>query len=158
MIQENMRADKKQLDYPELRDRLMEVLRHHFRPELLNRVDEVVVFRALGKEQIRRIVDLQLARVQTTAAARNIDLSFADSLRDHLADIGYDPEFGARMLKRKIRSQAESQLADAVLRGDVRDGDKVVMTYDKGANAVLVQKQSPEAEAPDKSTKEPSHA
>jgi ATP-dependent Clp protease ATP-binding subunit ClpC len=158
MIQDNMRADKKQLDYPELRDRLMEVLRHHFRPEFLNRVDEVVVFRALGKEQIRRIVDLQLTRVQTTAAARNIDLSFDDSLRDHLADIGYDPEFGARMLKRKIRQEAESQLADAVLRGDVREGDKVVMTYDKGANAALVQKQSPDAEAANKSAKEPVHA
>ncbi|MFM0109609.1 AAA family ATPase, partial [Paraburkholderia rhynchosiae] len=63
LIQDNMKADSKQLDYPELRDRLMEILRHHFRPEFLNRVDEVVVFRALGKEQIRTIVDLQLARV-----------------------------------------------------------------------------------------------
>jgi ATP-dependent Clp protease ATP-binding subunit ClpC len=159
MIQDNMRADKKQLDYPELRDRLMEVLRHHFRPEFLNRVDEVVVFHALGKEQIRRIVDLQLGRVARSAATQGIELSFDDSLRDHLAEIGYDPEFGARMLKRKIRSQAESQLADALLRGDIRDGDKVVMTYDKSANAVLVQKLSPaEAEARNKPAREPAHA
>ena len=68
MIQDNIRADKKQLEYPALRDRLMEVLRHHFKPEFLNRVDEVVVFHALGKAQIRSIVDLQLARVQRTAA------------------------------------------------------------------------------------------
>src|SRR6202171_5245601 len=87
MIQDNMRADKKQLDYPELRDRLMEVLRHHFRPEFLNRVDEVVVFHALGKEQIRRIVDLQLGRVARSAATQGIELSFDDSLRDHLAEI-----------------------------------------------------------------------
>src|SRR5579864_7110313 len=66
MIQDNMKADSKQLDYPALRDRLMEILRHHFKPEFLNRVDEVVVFHALGKEQIRRIVDLQLQRVQRT--------------------------------------------------------------------------------------------
>jgi ATP-dependent Clp protease ATP-binding subunit ClpC len=159
MIQDNMRADKKQLDYPELRDRLMEVLRHHFRPEFLNRVDEVVVFHALGKEQIRRIVDLQLGRVARSAATQGIELSFDDALRDHLAEIGYDPEFGARMLKRKIRSQAESQLADALLRGDIRDGDKVVMTYDKSANAVLVQKLSPaEAEARNKPAREPAHA
>jgi ATP-dependent Clp protease ATP-binding subunit ClpC len=159
MIQDNMRADKRQLDYPELRDRLMEVLRHHFRPEFLNRVDEVVVFRALGKEQIRRIVDLQLGRVARSAATQGIELSFDDSLRDHLAEIGYDPEFGARMLKRKIRSRAESQLADALLRGEIRDGDKVVMTYDKSANAVLVQKLSPaEAEARNKPAREPAHA
>jgi ATP-dependent Clp protease ATP-binding subunit ClpC len=158
MIQDNMRADAKQLDYPELRDRLMEILRHHFRPEFLNRVDEVVVFHALGKEQIRRIVDLQFARVQRTAEAQGIDLSFDDSLRDHLAEIGYDPEFGARMLKRKIRLEVESQLADALLRGDVRDGDKVVMSYDALAHAVLVQKQAPGAEVPSGSAKEPAHA
>ncbi|MFM0109293.1 hypothetical protein PQR01_39455 [Paraburkholderia rhynchosiae] len=126
-----MRADRRHFGYPELRDRLMELLRHHSGAEFLNRVDEVVLFGALGKEQIRRIVDLRLARVQTTAAARNIDLSIDDSLRDHLADICYDPEFGAPMLKRKIPQEGESQPADAVLRGDVREGDKVVMTYDR---------------------------
>jgi ATP-dependent Clp protease ATP-binding subunit ClpC len=158
MIQDNMRSDKKQLDYPELRDRLMEVLRHHFRPEFLNRVDEVVVFHALGKEQIRSIVDLQLARVQRTAAGQNIELSFDDSLREHLAEIGYDPEFGARMLKRKIRAEVESQLADALLRGDVRDGDKVTMTYDPGAHSVRVQKGAAPTEAPREAPKqEPAH-
>ncbi|HEV7391674.1 MAG TPA: Clp protease ClpC, partial [Burkholderiales bacterium] len=155
---DNMRSDKKQLDYPALRDRLMEVLRHHFRPEFLNRVDEVVVFRALGKEQIRRIVDLQLARVQRTAAGQNIELSFDDSLRNHLAEIGYDPEFGARMLKRKIRAEVESQLADALLRGDVRDGDKVATTYDSGTHSVRVQKEAAPAEAPSEaSNQEPAH-
>jgi ATP-dependent Clp protease ATP-binding subunit ClpC len=158
IIQDNMKADAKQLDYLELRDRLMEILRHHFRPEFLNRVDEVVVFHALGREQIRRIVDLQFARVQRTAEAQGIDLSFDDSLRDHLAEIGYDPEFGARMLKRKIQLEVESQLADALLRGDVRDGDKVVMSYDALAHAVLVQKQTPWAEVPSGSVKEPAHA
>jgi ATP-dependent Clp protease ATP-binding subunit ClpC len=158
MIQDNVRSDKKQLDYPALRDRLMEVLRHHFRPEFLNRVDEVVVFHALGREQIRRIVDLQLARVQRTAAGQNIELSFDDSLRNHLAEIGYDPEFGARMLKRKIRAEVESQLADALLRGDVRDGDKVTMTYDSGTHSVRVQKGAAPAEAPSEGAKqEPAH-
>jgi ATP-dependent Clp protease ATP-binding subunit ClpC len=157
MIQDNMKADSKQLDYPALRDRLMEILRHHFRPEFLNRVDEVVVFRALGKEQIRRIVDLQLARVQRTAAAQNLELTFDDSLRDHLTAVGYDPEFGARMLKRKIRLNVESELADALLRGDVRSGDQVRMTYDAGANAVQVQKQPREARSTGEAAKEPVH-
>jgi ATP-dependent Clp protease ATP-binding subunit ClpC len=159
MIQDNMRADKTQLDYPELRDRLMEVLRHHFRPEFLNRVDEVVVFHALGKAQIRSIVDLQLERVRRTVAGQNIELSFDDSLRNHLAEIGYDPEFGARMLKRKIRAEVESKLADALLRGDVRDGDKVTITYDSGANAVRVQKSSADAQtaSPAEEEQKPAH-
>ena len=158
MIQDNMKADAKQLDYPALRARLMEILRHHFRPEFLNRVDEVVVFRSLGKEQIRRIVDLQLARVQRTAAAQNLELAFDDSLRDHLAAVGYDPEFGARMLKRKIRLEVESELADALLRGDVRGGDRVLMAYDAGANAVQLQKQPPESQAAGEAPQEPAHA
>lgn len=159
VIQDNMKADSKQLDYPALRDRLMEILRHHFKPEFLNRVDEVVVFHALGKEQIRSIVDLQLARVRRTALAQGIDLSFDDGLRDHLAQIGYDPEFGARMLKRKIRLEVESQLADALLRGDVRDGDKVTMTYDSGTHSVRVQKGATPAEAPSEAPKQaPAHA
>jgi ATP-dependent Clp protease ATP-binding subunit ClpC len=157
MIQDNMKADTKQLDYPELRNRLMEILRHHFKPEFLNRVDEVVVFHALGREQIRSIVDLQLARVRRTALAQGLELSFDDSLRDHLASIGYDPEFGARMLKRKIRLEVESELADALLRGEVRDGDKVLLTYDAGANAVRVQNQS-SAWATGEQAREPAHA
>ena len=158
MIQDNLKADAKQLDYPELRGRLMEILRHHFRPEFLNRVDEVVVFRALGQEQIRSIVDLQLERVRRTAAARGLDLSFDGPLREHLAAVGYDPEFGARMLKRKIRLEVESELADALLRGDVREGDQVLITYDAGANAVRVQKQPPDARTPGEQPKEPAHA
>ena len=74
-------------------------------------------------------------------------MSFDDRLRDYLAEIGYDPEFGARMLKRKIRAEVESKIADALLRGDVRDGDKVTITYDSGTNEVHVQKLSAEAEA-----------
>jgi ATP-dependent Clp protease ATP-binding subunit ClpC len=106
-------------------------------------------------------VDLQLARVRRTALAQNIDLSFDDALRDHLAQIGYDPEFGARMLKRKIRLEVESQLADAMLRGDVRDGDKVTMTYDSGTRSVRVQKGASPTEAEarsDASTQAPAHA
>ncbi|HTI18870.1 MAG TPA: ATP-dependent Clp protease ATP-binding subunit [Trinickia sp.] len=155
MIQDNMRADSKQLDYPALRARLLEVLRHHFRPEFLNRVDEVVVFHALGREQIRGIVDLQLARVRHIAMTQGLDLSFDDALRDHLAAIGYDPEFGARMLKRKIRLDVESELADALLRDDVRSGDKVLMSYDASANAVRVHKEPPDARSPGEESKEP---
>ncbi|PRY08557.1 hypothetical protein [Paraburkholderia sp. BL25I1N1] len=80
-------------------------------------------------------------------------------MRDHLAQIGYDSEFGARMLKRKIRLEVESQLADALLRGDVRDGDKVTMVYDSGTHSVRVQKGATRTEALSEASKPaPAHA
>jgi ATP-dependent Clp protease ATP-binding subunit ClpC len=139
VIQRNLTAkDREMLDYPALRDRLMEMLRHHFRPEFLNRVDEVVVFHALGREQIRSIVELQLQRVARTAEQQDLRLKFDKSLIDHLAEIGYDPEFGARMLKRKVRSEVESKLATALLKGDLRPGSEAVLSYDPVAKEVRI--------------------
>ncbi len=139
IIQRNLTAtDKAQLGYPALRDRLLEVLRHHFRPEFLNRVDEIVVFRALGKPEIRKIVELQLARVAETAALQDVEVEFDRSLIDHLAEVGYDPEFGARMLKRKIRSEVESRLATAILKGDVKPGARVRAAYDPAEATVKI--------------------
>jgi ATP-dependent Clp protease ATP-binding subunit ClpC len=139
VIQRNLTAkDRDMLDYPELRDRLMELLRHHFRPEFLNRVDEVVVFQALGREQIRSIVQLQLQRVGRTAEQQDLRLQFDKSLVDHLAEVGYDPEFGARMLKRKLRSEVESRLATALLKGDLRPGSDAMLSYDPVAREVKI--------------------
>jgi ATP-dependent Clp protease ATP-binding subunit ClpC len=141
VIQRNLSAaDKEQLDYPTLRDRLMEMLKRHFRPEFLNRVDEVVVFHALGREQIRQIVELQLQRVARTAAQQDIHLEFDKELVDHLAEVGYDPEFGARMLKRRIRSEVESPLASAMLKDEVKAGDRVKLGYDPVRKALRIDK------------------
>ncbi|VTU16505.1 ATP-dependent Clp protease ATP-binding subunit [Variovorax sp. RA8] len=143
VIQRNLKAkDREVLEYPALRDRLMELLRHHFRPEFLNRVDEVVVFHALGRAEIRAIVGLQLQRVARTAAAQDVQLEFDDSLVDHLAEIGYDPEFGARMLKRKLRSEVESRLATAMLKGAVSAGQTVKLGYDPVQKALRIDKVS----------------
>jgi ATP-dependent Clp protease ATP-binding subunit ClpC len=148
VIQKNLSAsDKAHLDYPALRDRLMELLRHHFRPEFLNRVDEVVVFRALGRDQIRKIVELQLDRVSQTAARQDVEVEFEDSIVDHLAEVGYDPEFGARMLKRKIRTEVESPLATALLKGEVTPGSRVKLRYDKAEKALKIERM-PEEKAP----------
>jgi ATP-dependent Clp protease ATP-binding subunit ClpC len=141
VIQRNLSAsDKEQLDYPTLRDRLMELLKRHFRPEFLNRVDEVVVFHALGRAQIRQIVELQLRRVAQTAAQQDIQLEFTRELVDHLAEVGYDPEFGARMLKRRIRSEVESPLASAMLKDEVSAGDRVKLGYDPVRKALRIDK------------------
>ncbi|HYS13948.1 MAG TPA: AAA family ATPase, partial [Burkholderiaceae bacterium] len=143
IIQRNLAAQgKEQMDYATVRERLMELLKRHFRPEFLNRVDEVVVFRALGKEQIRAIVELQLRRVAQTAAAQGVHVDFAQPLIDHLAEVGYDPEFGARMLKRKIRSEVESRLANALLKGEVSTGLHVTLTYDPAENTVRIEARS----------------
>ncbi|RZA15895.1 MAG: Clp protease ClpC, partial [Lysobacteraceae bacterium] len=142
VIQRNLTAqDREMLDYPALRDRLMEMLRHHFRPEFLNRVDEVVVFHALGRAQIRSIVELQLQRVARTAEQQDLHLRFDKSLLDHLAEIGYDPEFGARMLKRKVRSEVESRLATALLKGDLQPGAEAMLSYDAASKAVRISQE-----------------
>jgi len=149
VIQRNLSAaDREQLDYPELRGRLMEMLKHHFRPEFLNRVDDVVVFHALGREQIHAIVELQLQRVAQTAAQQEVHLSFDPALVDHLAEVGYDPEFGARLLKRRIRSEVEAPLANALLKGEVVPGGKVRLGFDAVRKAMRIEKAAQGEAAP----------
>lgn len=83
----------------------MQLLKGHFRPEFLNRIDEVIVFNSLSQENIRLIVQIQLDRLTRTAAAQDISLKLDDSLVEHLVEVGYQPDFGARELKRKIRQK-----------------------------------------------------
>ena len=116
------------------------LLRKYLRPEFLNRIDEIIVFHALDREQIREIVGLQLERVRRTASAQGISLEFDQSLIDHLADVGYQPEYGARELRRQIRAQLETQLASAMLRGEISEGDTAKFSYDRSAGGVRWQK------------------
>ncbi len=141
LIQEELRKSPEQRkDYAELKNELMNILRRYLRPEFLNRIDEVIVFHALDKEQIRQIVQLQLERVKRTAHGQGVTLEFDDSLIDHLADVGYQPEYGARELRRRIRSLVETALADAMLRGQVAESDTVRFLYDKGEDKVRWEK------------------
>ncbi|CAM3620058.1 Clp protease ClpC [Bordetella sputigena] len=140
VIQRNLGANERdQLDYPTLRDRLMELLRRHFRPEFLNRVDEVVVFHALDRRHIRAIVDLQLRRVADMASLQGVTLTFDSTVAEHLAEVGYDPEFGARMLKRKVRTEVESKLATALLSGTITAGASARVWYDPQAREVKLE-------------------
>jgi ATP-dependent Clp protease ATP-binding subunit ClpB len=107
------------------REAVMGVLRQSFRPEFLNRVDEVVVFHSLSEDQIARIVDIQLERVQEFLADRNIHLEVAPAARKHLAAEGWDPAFGARPLKRAIQRELQDKLAMKILEGEIRTGEKV---------------------------------
>ncbi len=132
-------------EYDKLKRELMEVVRRHFRPELVNRIDEIIVFHALGREHIRSIVKLQLERVRRMSHAQGVDVEFDDSLVDHLAAVGYQPEFGARELKRRIRTEVETKLASAMLRGDIAQGQSTRVRWDPDARNVVIEPPRPAA-------------
>ena len=151
IIQRNLRArGTEEDDQARLRHELMDVLRGHFRPEFINRIDEIIVFHALGRSEIRDIVGLQLERVKRTAHGQGVDLEIDDSLIEHLAAAGFRPEFGARELRRLIRSEIETQLARAMLANEVREGDRVRARWDGSQQKVLLEPQArPDAPAPE---------
>jgi ATP-dependent Clp protease ATP-binding subunit ClpB len=103
------------------------LLRRSFRPEFLNRLDEIVVFRSLSRLQLREIVDKQVALVTVRLASRGIGLRLSDAARDHLAEVGYDPTYGARPLKRTIQREVETPLAKRIIAGQIQDGMEVLV-------------------------------
>jgi ATP-dependent Clp protease ATP-binding subunit ClpB len=111
------------------REAVMDVVRMHFKPEFLNRLDDVVVFRALGSEELTGIVDIQVGVLARRLAARRLTLTVTDAAREWLALNGFDPVYGARPLRRLVQSAIGDQLAKALLAGDIRDGDEVVVDW-----------------------------
>ena len=109
----------------EIEARLKDALKQTFRPEFLNRIDETIVFHSLTQAHIAAIVDIQVAHLAERLAGRKIALILTPAARDLLAELGYDPTFGARPLKRMIQQKLENPLAGKILAGDVRDGDAV---------------------------------
>jgi ATP-dependent Clp protease ATP-binding subunit ClpB len=119
-------------DFEEVREAVMEVLREHFRPEFLNRVDEVIVFRSLTREQLAAIVDIQLSRLEERLAERKLGLHVTEAARDLLAERGWDPVYGARPLKRTIQRLVQDELALRLLRGEFAEGDTVEVDAEGG--------------------------
>jgi ATP-dependent Clp protease ATP-binding subunit ClpB len=111
--------------YDEMRNRVMEAMRGSFRPEFLNRLDELIIFHGLQKSELRNIVQLQVDRLRQRLTDRKMSLKLSSSALDFLAEVGYDPVFGARPLKRAIQRELETQIAKAILRGDFTDGDTI---------------------------------
>jgi ATP-dependent Clp protease ATP-binding subunit ClpB len=118
-------------EYAVMRATVLDELRRHFRPEFLNRVDEIVVFQALSEVQLERIVDIQLDRLKARLADRRIDLELSAAARKHLVEVGYDPVYGARPLKRAVQRELETPLGRRILGGEVRDGQSVFVDYDE---------------------------
>jgi len=114
-----------------IRDALMELLKQSFRPEFLNRIDETVIFNRLGKDEIAKIVDIQLALLCSRLADRKVELKLTKAAKELLAERGYDPLFGARPLKRTIQADLENPLAKAIISGKIKEGDTV--TVDKNS-------------------------
>jgi ATP-dependent Clp protease ATP-binding subunit ClpB len=113
------------LSWDEIRERVSDAVRGHFRPELLNRIDEVVIFRPLGKGEIKQIVDIQLRSLRRRLAERNITLDLTDAAKELVAREGFDPVYGARPLRRTIQKDIVQPLAMRLLRGEFHDGDHV---------------------------------
>jgi ATP-dependent Clp protease ATP-binding subunit ClpC len=141
IIMDNLeRPESSRLPDKKIREELMKVLKGHFRPEFLNRIDEIIVFHALSRDNIRAIVQIQLERVTRTAAAQGITLYMGQTLVDHLVEAGYQPEFGARELKRQIRQEVETRLAKEILGDALQTGDTVEIGYDKTNDEVTISK------------------
>ena len=112
-------------NYEEMKKAVMDVVGTHFRPEFVNRIDDLVVFHPLGREHIRKIVDIQLGYLRDRLAERDLSIHLSDAARDKLADAGFDPVYGARPLKRAIQQQVENPLAQEILQGKFKPGDVI---------------------------------
>jgi ATP-dependent Clp protease ATP-binding subunit ClpB len=123
-------------EYDHMKQAVLDEMRRHFRPEFLNRVDETIVFHALSEEHLKEIVDIQLQQLRARLAERHIQIELTDAARTHLVRTGYNPTYGARPLKRAIQKEVETQLARLILKGDVRDGQTVLVDYDAHLGAL----------------------
>ncbi|WP_221416010.1 AAA family ATPase [Brevundimonas bullata] len=141
IIQRNLtKRGSREFDEAKQKSELMEVLRGHFRPEFINRIDEIIVFHSLNQSEIRQIVELQLNRVKRTALTQGVELELDVSVVDHFGAVGFRPEFGARELRRLIRSELETELARELLSGRIEDGDKVRVAWSADEQKVVFEK------------------
>ena len=127
------------------RNSVMSALRQHFRPEFLNRVDDIVLFKPLTASEIKQIVDLQVEDIRKRLAERNIGLQLTDAARQFIADAGYDPIYGARPLKRYLQHQVETRIGRSLISGQVLEGAKIIVDVDQDQLAVRIEQ--PEATA-----------
>ena len=123
--------------YDRMKDAVLEELRKNFRPEFINRVDDLIVFHALSEKNLGKIVEIQLGRLRNRLEEKNIELELTESARKHLVEVGYDPSFGARPLKRTITKEVETPLARQILEGKIKDGSKVTVDFDQARSSLV---------------------
>ncbi|MGC2239917.1 MAG: AAA family ATPase, partial [Acidimicrobiia bacterium] len=120
-----------EVSYEFMKDKVTEELKKHFRPEFINRLDEIIVFHELSMEELKQIVDLMLERVRTQLESQQLDLVLTDDAKEHLGNKGYDPELGARPLRRAIQRLLEDPLSERVLLGEFKAGETVLVGLDE---------------------------
>ena len=125
-----------------VRDEVMEIVRGRFRPEFLNRLDEIILFHRLGRAQMDRIVDIQIARLARLLSERKIAIDLDPAARAWLADAGYDPVYGARPLKRAVQKHLQDPLAEHILQGHIKDGDTIKVSADAGGLLINEQRRN----------------
>ncbi|MEL6764721.1 MAG: AAA family ATPase, partial [Cyanobacteria bacterium J06607_6] len=128
--------------YDLMRDRVMEAMRGQFRPEFLNRVDELIIFHSLRQEQLREIVKLQINRLEQRLGERKMSLTLSEEALDWVAQVGFDPVYGARPLKRAIQKELETPMAKGILRGDFVNGDRIYADVEN--ERLVFKRQAPE--------------
>jgi len=124
------------------RRQVMDALREHFRPEFLNRIDEIIFFHALGREHLTRIVDIQIAGLLKRLEERKIHVDLTEKAKEQIVRDGYDPTYGARPLKRTIQRQVLDPLALRVLEGDFLEGDKVTVDAGPGGSLTFTKRET----------------
>jgi ATP-dependent Clp protease ATP-binding subunit ClpC len=129
--------------YEKMRDKIMDEAKKTFRPEFLNRLDDIIVFRSLTKPDLIEILDLEITKVMQRLKARNIVLQLDDKAKDHLVSKGYDPLYGARPMRRAVERSLEDPLAEEILRGGFHEGEPVIVTVE-GDRLVFKQKAAAE--------------
>jgi len=126
------------MSYDKTKEKIMEQLKTHFRPEFLNRLDDIVMFNVLSKKTVRRIVDIQIDLVMDRLANKNIKVEVSDTARDYLSEKGYDPNYGARPLKRVIQDKVLNQVAELIIARKVEDGGSLLVDKDPKKEALIV--------------------
>jgi ATP-dependent Clp protease ATP-binding subunit ClpC len=119
-------------DYSRMKENLTEEAKKVFRPEFLNRFDDILVFRSLGKEELKQILDLELEKVRQRLTERNINFELEDSARDLLLEKGYDPTYGARPMRRAVERHLEDPMAEEIIRGELLEGETITIKAKDG--------------------------
>jgi ATP-dependent Clp protease ATP-binding subunit ClpC len=145
---------KEQEAYEDMRKKLMDSLKRVFRPEFINRLDSVIVFRALAREHIRQIVNLEICKVAERLVENEITLKASDAALDKLSEEGYDPDMGARPLRRVIQQKVEDPLSDALLAHEFNNGDVIYVDLN-GDGDVILRREAKDTEEPEASLEEP---
>ena len=123
-------------DYNSMKDKIEEQAKRHFKPEFLNRLDDLIVFHMLEKTDLIEIVDLEISKVFKRVKDKNISVELDQSAKELLIEEGYDPQYGARPMRRAVERFLEDPLAEHLLRGDMKEGDKVSITRREGEKSL----------------------